>query len=116
MPNPIVHFEILGTDKAKLRQFYGAVFDWKIDANNPMEYGLVDTGGEGPNGAVDGNGPGVVIYVAVDDPAAYLKKIEGLGGQVVQDVTVIPGMVTMAKFADPDGNVIGLVANEMPSA
>ena len=27
---------------------------------------------------------------------------------------VIPGMVTFGQFADPDGNVIGLVETETP--
>jgi predicted enzyme related to lactoylglutathione lyase len=116
VPNPIVHFEILGRDKAKLQRFYADAFDWKIDASNPMDYGIVDTGGEGINGGIDGDAPGVMIYIAVDDPATYLKKLESMGAKVVQDVTVIPGTVTMAKFADPEGNVIGLVGNEMPSA
>ncbi|MEZ4502416.1 MAG: hypothetical protein R3C39_07310 [Dehalococcoidia bacterium] len=116
MPNPIVHFEILGKDKAKLQQFYADAFDWKIDASNPMGYGMVDNAGEGINGGIDGDAPGVLVYIAVDDPAAYLKKVEGMGGKIVQDVTVIPGMVTLAKFSDPEGNIVGLVANEMPSA
>jgi predicted enzyme related to lactoylglutathione lyase len=116
VPNPIVHFEITGKDKAKLQKFYADAFNWKVDAGNPMGYGMVDNGGEGINGGIDGDAPGVMIYIAVDDPAAYLKKVAGMGCTVVQDVTVIPGMVTMAKFADPEGNVIGLVANEMPSA
>ena len=34
----------------------------------------------------------------------------------MQEITVIPGMVTMALFADPDGNVVGLVHNETPPA
>jgi predicted enzyme related to lactoylglutathione lyase len=28
-------------------------------------------------------------------------------------VTVIPDMVTFAQFADPEGNVVGIVKNEM---
>jgi predicted enzyme related to lactoylglutathione lyase len=115
MPNPVVHFEIMGVDKAALREFYSGAFGWSIDANNPMEYGLVDTGGEGVNGAVDSDPDvdhTVVIYIEVDDPGAYLEKVKGLGGEVVQDVTVIPEMVTMARFRNPAGNVIGLVKSE----
>ena len=116
MPNPIVHFEITGADKAKLQQFYGDAFGWKIDASNPMGYGMADTGGQGINGGIDGPEPGVIIYIEVDDPAAYLQKVKSLGGKVVQDVTVVPGMVTLAKFADPEGNVVGLVGAETPTA
>ena len=110
MPNPVVHFEILGPDAAALQQFYADAFGWKIDADNPFNYGMVDAGGEGIRGAVGQEDPAVLtFYIQVDDPAAYLEKLKGLGGRVIQDVTVIPGAVTMARFADPSGNVVGLV-------
>ncbi len=119
MPNPVVHFEVIGTDGAALQQFYRDAFDWKIDASNPMNYGLVDTGaGEGAigGGVAAGEEAQAVFYVQVDDPAAALEKVKGLGGSVIQDVTVIPGMVTMALFEDPAGNRIGIVAAETPPA
>ena len=45
MPNPVVHFEIEGKDGAKLQKFYTDLFGWKIDANNPMNYGVVPRDG-----------------------------------------------------------------------
>jgi predicted enzyme related to lactoylglutathione lyase len=33
---PVIHFEIAGQDAKKLQQFYSELFDWKIDADNPM--------------------------------------------------------------------------------
>jgi predicted enzyme related to lactoylglutathione lyase len=39
-----------------------------------------------------------------------------MGGKVIMERTVLPGMVTMAQFEDPAGNVIGLVETEMPHA
>ncbi len=117
MPNPVVHFEIEGKDGPKLQQFYADLFGWKIDANNPMAYGIVDNAGEGINGGVAaGDTPYVTVYVAVDDPAAYLEKVKSLGGAVVMDVTEIPGMVTMAQFRDPEGNMVGIIKNEPPQA
>ncbi len=50
----------------------------------------------------------------VDDLQAYLDSVETLGGKIVQGITTIPGMVTMALFADPEGNVIGLAHSETP--
>ena len=58
----------------------------------------------------------VTIYIEVDDPAAYLARVVGAGGELVQDVIVIPGAVTMAKFRDPEGNVVGIVGSETPPA
>ena len=119
MPNPVLHFGLIGKDGEALQKFYGDAFDWKIDANNPMNYGMVDTGaGEAAigGGIAAGEEAQAVFYVQVDDPAAALEKIKGLGGSVVQDVTDIPGMVTIAMFGDPEGNLVGIVGAETPPA
>jgi predicted enzyme related to lactoylglutathione lyase len=39
MGQPVVHFEVVGKDGAKLQQYYSELFGWEIDANNPMNYG-----------------------------------------------------------------------------
>ncbi len=112
MGQPVVHFEILGKEPKKLQEFNTGLFDWHVDANNPINYGVVDTHGEGGIGGGIGPAQGenqVTFYVQVDDPQAYLSKIEGLGGKTVRPVTEIPDMVTFAMFADPEGNVVGLV-------
>ena len=112
MPNPVVHFEVVGKDGAKLQQFYSSTFGWTINADNPMNYGMVENDGEGINGGIaGGEAPAATFYIQVDDPAATLEAIKSAGGTVVQDVTVMD-MVTMAMFADPEGNVIGLVKSE----
>ena len=108
---PVVHFEIVGKDAGKLQQFYGDLFDWKIDANNPMNYGMVDNEGQGINGGVgaspDGKGH-VTFYVHVDDINDCLQKAESKGGKTVMPRTEME-MVTFALLADPEGNVVGLV-------
>jgi uncharacterized protein len=43
----------------------------------------------------------------VDDPQAYLKRAEALGGKTLVPPVEIP-TGTFAWFADPDGNAIGL--------
>jgi hypothetical protein len=114
MGNKVVHFEVTGKDATKLQDFYSRLFDWKVNADNPMNYGVVDTGaGEGAIGGGIGGSEGddglVTFYVSVDDPEAYLKKAEELGGRTVVGVTEIPNMVTFALFADPEGHVVGIV-------
>jgi len=116
MGNPVVHFEVTGKDGRKLQHFYSGVFGWKIDANNPMGYGVVsneDTGGGIGGGISGGDRQQVTFYIAVDDPQAYLDKVEAAGGKTIVPVTEIPGMVTFAQFSDPEGNVVGMVKNEM---
>ena len=115
MGAPVVHFEIQSKDPKKLHEFYSSIFGWHIDASNPMNYGVVDTHGEGGIGGGIGGAEGpnmVTFYIAVDDPQAHLEKIEAAGGKTLVPVTEIPDMVTFALFADPEGNAVGLVKNE----
>ena len=117
MGNPVVHFEVLGKDGEALQSFYSDMFDWKINADNPMSYGIVETGGEGPGIgggiATSPTGTGhVTFYVAVPDPQAALDNAERLGGTTIMGVTEIPDMVTFALFADPEGNVVGVVRDD----
>jgi len=56
--NPVVHFEILAGpdgDKKALQAFYRDTFKWDVDADNPMDYGMVtpDDEDDGIGGAVD---------------------------------------------------------------
>jgi len=110
----VVHWEVRARDSERLKKFYGDLFGWAIDSNNPMKYGMVDTGlKQGINGGIGGGDPhfaaGVTIYVQVEDPQAYLTRIESMGGKALMMPMEIPGDVTMALFSDPEGNVIGLV-------
>ena len=119
MGDPIVHFEITGKDGAGLQKFYSKLFGWKVDASNPVSYGLVDTGsnGRGIAGGIASSQDGkssATFYIEVKDINAKLKELEKSGGKIVTPVTTVPGMVTFALFTDPAGNVIGLVDAKMP--
>lgn len=112
MANPVVHFEVVGKDAAALQSFYGTLFDWKIDASNPMNYGIIAPGegtiggGVGPS---QSGPPMVTFYVQVDDLQAALDKAGELGGTTVMPPMDVPGGPSIALFADPEGNVIGVV-------
>lgn len=113
MASPVVHFEIMGKDGEKLKDFYKNVFDWKIESDNPMNYGLVKPEGNGIGGGVgqapEGKTPFATFYIEVENCNAHLKKIEEMGGKIVVPTKVIPNMVTYAMFEDPDGNLVGIV-------
>lgn len=115
MANPVVHFEVTGNDGKKLQKFYGDLFGWNVDANNPMDYGMVAAqeggiGGGISGGAGEGGGEkGVTFYVQVPDLQVALDKAEQLGGKTVMPPTEIPGYVTMAMLTDPEGNRIGMI-------
>lgn len=116
MGAPVVHWEIIGKDAKKLQDFYSKLFDWNINADNPMNYGLVQAQGKGIGGGISADTQGgsghVTIYAEVDDLQAYLDKAESMGAKTIVPVTEIPGMVTFALFADPEGHVVGLVKSE----
>lgn len=116
MGNPVMHFEVMASQNVDaVRRFYAEAFGWKINADNPMNYGLVDTGaGIGIRGGIGEPMPGgpsyATFYIAVDDLARALEKIESLGGKTVMPPMDVPdGSVSIAMFKDPAGNLIGLV-------
>lgn len=114
MGAPVTHFEITARDARRLQQFYSDLFGWKIDANNPMNYGVVDTGVKmGINGGIgqveEGKQPWVTFYTQVENPQMYLDRAVELGANVVVPVTVVPNVVTFALFSDPEGNLVGIV-------
>ncbi len=113
MPNPVVHFEVLGKDAAALSSFYGDAFGWNMQAVMPM-YSMAhpgaDHGIEGGVGSVpEGQRGHVTFYVEVDDLNAALDKVKSLRGSTVQEPMDIPEGPSIALFADPEGHVVGLV-------
>jgi uncharacterized protein len=117
MGAPVVHFEIMGGTGDELETFYSKLFDWKIDSNNPLKYGIVDTDAPGGiNGGIgaphDGN-KRVSVYVQVSDLQATLDQAEKLGGKTVLAPTEVPGGPKLAMFADPAGNITGLLLGQI---
>ncbi len=119
MGMPVVHFEVIGRDGTRLQSFYGELFDWRIDAENPMNYGMVakeDNRSEDGTGIGGGIGeapegyPGhVTFYVEVPDVESALAKAEQLGGtRMMGPDEVMEGLV-IGLFTDPEGHTIGLV-------
>jgi predicted enzyme related to lactoylglutathione lyase len=116
MGNPVVHFEIQSTDGAATAKFYSELFGWHFQEIPEMNYRIVDThAGDGINGGIGqppGGGNFTTFYAEGDDLQALLDKAESLGGKTLMPVSEVPGAVTLAMFADPQGNTIGLVKSE----
>jgi uncharacterized protein len=122
---PVVHFEIIGTNPVGLRSYYGELFGWEFDTSNPVSgavsepanYGFVaqttTSDGVGIPGGV-GGGPGypgrAIFYVGVPDVEAALQKAESLGGTRTLGPDRAPTGLVVGHFTDPEGNLIGLAA------
>jgi predicted enzyme related to lactoylglutathione lyase len=121
MGQAVVHFEVIGKDGEKLREYYSQLFDWQIDASNPMNYGIVqreantNSDGVGIGGGVAGGPEGyeghVTFYVEVPDVEAALAKAESLGGERVMGPETLSeaGGMVLGQLKDPEGHVIGLI-------
>ena len=110
MGSPVTWFEIYSAEPKELYGFYSEVFGWKVQPMEGAEYGIVDTdAGQGIGGGIGkAEGPNETIFsIEVDDPQAFLDRVERNGGKTVVPVTEAPP-VTFARFADPRGNVVGL--------
>lgn len=119
MSHPVVWFEVMGDEVEKLQAFYSKLFDWKIDAANPMKYGMVEAekgrgipGGVGQNENGKKAHPGVTFYVSTKSIERSLADAVKLGGKVLMPRTPLQGGPTIAMFGDPAGNAIGLVEEE----
>ena len=119
MGQPVVHFEVVGKDGEKSRRYYSELFGWEIDADNPMNYGMVQREGNtnsegigiggGVGGAPEGYSGHVTFYVEVPDVDAALVKAEQLGGKRMMGPLEVTDEVEIGQFTDPDGNVVGVV-------
>jgi predicted enzyme related to lactoylglutathione lyase len=116
---PVVHFEVIGKDAEGLQRYYAALFGWEMDADNPMNYGMVaregntNADGAGIGGGI-GRGPDgyeghATFYVEVPDVEAALAKAEELGGTRVMGPETIMDQVELGQFTDPEGHLIGVV-------
>ena len=124
MPQPVVHFEIIGTDPARLRSFFGELFGWRYEltpvapaVSDPDDYGFIElltaSDGSGIRGGVGGGSAydsHAVFYVGVPDAERALERAEQLGGTRVMGPETSPQGLVVAHFTDPAGNLIGLAS------
>ena len=80
MGQPVMHFEVVGKDSARLREYFGKLFGH------------------------------LTFYVGVDDAEAALAKAEELGGARVSGPDEVPGAgILIGHLKDPEGHLVGVV-------
>lgn len=78
---------------------------WIAKSGDAMAGGLMDI----PSGALGGQSPRWMSYLAVDDVDSAIAKVTGLGGSVLSEAFDIPNVGRMAVIQDPQGAVISLM-------
>jgi hypothetical protein len=103
-----MQFQMISKEPEQTAAFYGNLFGWKIDADNPMGYRRIDTGS--PDGIQGGIWPAppqapafVQLFVAVDDVRVSVSSAEKLGARLVIPPTTLPEGDEMAVMLDPQG-------------
>jgi len=114
----ICYLEIPTADLARSVAFYQAVFGWAIrkrgDGATAFDDGVGEVSGAWVTGRPSSPTPGLLLYVMVDSAAATAERVVAQGGRIVQPIGVDAPEIT-ARFADPDGNVLGLYQEPNPS-
>jgi uncharacterized protein len=110
-PGGITYLHIPATDVRQSAAFYRDVFGWQI--NNPdSSRPSFDTPGGHLSGAwisdhLAVTEPGLLPYIYVDQVEDTIARIIAHGGEIV--TSPFPeGLLTVATFRDPAGNIIGL--------
>jgi uncharacterized protein len=118
MGNPVVHWELMSNDPAKVSAFYAGIFGWKVEHHPELNYRIIDTAAQGEmrgiNGGIvkpqrEGPWPGnMLFYILVDDLAKYREKMGAAGGAIHVEEQKVPGMGAFSLFTDPEGRMMGL--------
>jgi uncharacterized protein len=123
MAQPVVHFEVVGKDPARLRNYFSQLFGWSFavpspvaqEASAPDDYGFLELittdDGTGIRGGVRG-GPDyeshAVFYVGVPDVEVALRRAEELGSTRVVGPVTSPNGLVIGHFKDLEGTLIGV--------
>jgi len=107
----ICYIEMPATDIARSADFYSRVFAWKTrkrgDGSTAFDDTVRQVSGTWRTDRSPSAGPGLLIYIMVDDINVTIDLIKQHGGEIVQAVGADAPEIT-ARFRDPGGNVLGL--------
>ena len=120
----IVHFDISADDPARAKQFYEALFDWKIQALGGFaDYYEIETAGlngvKSMGGGItkrDHSRPNCITnFVGVSSIDESVAKLIALGGKVIQPKQAIPGYGYLVVCMDTENNIFGLFQEDRNS-
>jgi hypothetical protein len=107
----ICYLEIPATDIARSADFYSKTFGWKTRTRGDGATAFDDTVNQVSGSWVlnrpPQSGPGILVYIMVDDAEASVQAIAANGGEIIQQIGADAPEIT-ARFKDPAGNVFGI--------
>jgi uncharacterized protein len=107
----ICYLEIPTANIPRSVEFYQKIFGWKTrtrgDGATAFDDGVGEVSGAWVTGRSPSPNPGLLLYVMVDSVARTSDAVTKNGGRIVQPLGADPHE-KIARFADPDGNVLGL--------
>ena len=112
----IVHFEIPVDDVERASKFYNMLFNWRPEkVAGPYEYWIVHTKKKEEEFGINGvmsrrkkQSDHIINYIDVDSIENYVRKVEHLGGKIVEQKTAVPKMGWFAICEDTENNYFGL--------
>jgi predicted enzyme related to lactoylglutathione lyase len=124
VPGALVWNELTTTDTARAGDFYSGLFGWGIDAKTfgSTDYTIFQNGDRGAAGMfkltpdLADVPPFWLVYFAVDDCDAKVKKATELGATTIKPADDIPGVGRFAILQDPQGAAFAIIKTEPASA
>ena len=104
-------YELMTSDVAGAKAFYGDVVGWDMQAFPGMDYTVLAVGQRGVAGlmklpadyAEHGGKPAWIGYIYAADVDAAVEKLKAAGGTVHRAPAAIPNVGRFASVADPQG-------------
>jgi uncharacterized protein len=119
----IAYFDIPADNVDRAKHFYKSLLGWKIEPTKTspdqakiaaMQYQDIMTG-KAEEGTMNMGGlykrqmtETIKNYVKVEDIDEVLAKVEKLGGRIMMQKEMIPGVGLVAMIQDTEGNAIGI--------
>lgn len=120
------YFEVPVDNLDRARKFYSEVFDWKIEKEDTkipdqpfQDYYLITHSDEqfqqqshptllGGMIKRQQAGQSITVYIDVDSLDIYLQKIKEMGGTILGEKKVVPGLGYYAVCKDSENNLFAL--------
>ncbi len=115
MAGQLTHFEIYGDEPRKLAAFYSALFGWRMEELEGLDYWRIHLDPADPSKVAGGltyrpqvDPKGWLQFVEVDSIDDSIALAEQSGARVVRPKTAVPRTAWVAVLADPSGNMFAV--------